>query len=89
MAEPPLATADGTEHEPQLVMKHETDLPCSDCGTGLRERTVNARELPGGARGDGRVTIAECPSCGARYYPREAISKLSDSHRRPLERGDS
>ncbi|MFB6309125.1 MAG: hypothetical protein ABEH35_07330 [Haloarculaceae archaeon] len=51
-------------------MVSEFDLPCSDCGAELvRSEAVLA--------GDGSaVPIAECPSCGGRYYPEAALERL-------------
>lgn len=58
-------------------MIHETTIPCSDCGTGLVERTVHVRELSLSTSWNGEVSIAECPSCGAQYYPEEALSRVT------------
>lgn len=53
-------------------MVSEFDLPCTDCN-----RKLVARELaPPTASGDA-VTVAECPSCGGRYYPEETLARLS------------
>lgn len=68
---------------------NETDLPCSDCGTELIERTVNATELPNTTTVDDSVRLAVCPSCGARYYPKQTLSKLSERRTDPSARGDS
>lgn len=70
-------------------MIHETTIPCSDCGTGLVEQTVHVRELSITTSWSGQVTIAECPSCGAQYYPEEALSRLSDLSNNAYFRGDS
>ncbi len=67
-----------------LIMIHETDLPCSDCDTRLVEQTAHVTELEIPTNWQGTVVVAECPKCGARYYPEETLSKLrdvmSDSH---------
>jgi uncharacterized Zn finger protein len=50
-------------------MVSEFDLPCVDCGQELvRRQVVEA--------GDS-LTVAECPSCGGRYYPEETLSALA------------
>lgn len=67
----------------------ETDLPCSDCGTELVERTIDTHELPLSTAADCSVRLAECPSCGARYYPEQTLSKLSGRRNDPTARGDS
>ncbi len=68
-----------TPLETSESMIHETDLPCSDCGAGLFERSVDVRELPVTLPSqDQTITVAECPRCGARYYPEDT---LSDVHR--------
>lgn len=58
-------------------MTHETDLPCSDCEASLVERTIRAHELPVSTRQQGSIVIAECPDCGARYYPEETLTELA------------
>lgn len=90
-------------------MTLERDLPCADCGTDLRERTLPASELPltdaepspadvespadaasptnaepspvdaksPTDAGDQHVTVADCPACGARYYPADALARLA------------
>jgi uncharacterized protein with PIN domain len=60
-------------------MTHETDLPCSDCGAGLFERTIDVQDLPFATTGNETVTIAECPRCGARFYPEDTLSRLRRS----------
>jgi len=57
-------------------MTHETDLPCSDCGVELIEKTITLEEAEATETG-AQVIVAECPSCGARYYPRESLARLS------------
>ncbi len=67
---------------------NELDIPCSDCGTALVERTADPHALPVSTAWTGRVTLAVCPSCGARYYPKQALARLTGSQDfRP--RGDS
>lgn len=68
---------------------HETDLPCSDCGTELVARTVHARDLPVATHWRGTVRLAACPLCGARYYPAEALSQLTATSPNTQPRGDS
>lgn len=70
-------------------MTHETDLPCSDCGVELVERTVDAGDVTGPVDAGAPITVAECPSCGARYYPRETLARLSDASNGGRRRGDS
>lgn len=71
-----------------LPMIQEKDIPCSDCGTDLVERSVRARELPVSTDLQGHVTIVVCPSCGARYYPERTVTRLSDSPSDARSRGD-
>lgn len=71
------------------TMTHETDIPCSDCGTELVERTVDVRELATATAADGRVNVAVCPSCGARYYPDETLTHLTGTNPDSRPRGDS
>lgn len=63
-----------------------TDLPCADCGTELVERTITANELPTAIADDGSVRVAKCPNCGARYYPKQTLSKLSERRTDPSAR---
>lgn len=72
-----------------LHMVHEIDLPCSDCGTELVERTVNSHELVRTTAIGGQVTLAECPACGARYYPRETLTLLFGASDSSHQLGDS
>lgn len=58
-------------------MLREKDLPCSDCGTQLVERTVEPLELFESSSIDGTIQLAECPECGARYFPDQSLSKLN------------
>jgi len=53
-------------------MVSEFDLPCTDCNQDLV-----ARELSERSSADDALTVAECPSCGGRYYPEETLSRLS------------
>jgi len=55
----------------------ETDLPCSDCGASLVERIVFTADLPVDLSDYGSVRIAQCESCGARYYPNQTLVQLS------------
>lgn len=48
----------------------EFDLPCAECGDDL-VRTVVADPESGRD-----VTVAECPNCGGRYYPTDALERL-------------
>ncbi len=70
-------------------MIQETDIPCSDCGTELVDRTVYARELSVATDWVGEVTVVECPACEARYYPEETVARLSGTPNgaRPLGDG--
>jgi hypothetical protein len=68
---------------------NETDIPCSDCGTVLLERTFHAQDLPVATALQGHVRIAECPTCEARYYPEQTLSQLTGSTNNPQPRGDS
>lgn len=60
-------------------MIHETDLPCSDCETQLVERNVSAGEVSISTSTQEAISVAECPDCGARYYPTETLSRLTDT----------
>lgn len=66
-------------------MTHETDIPCSDCGAALFDRSIAVRDLPITTAAHGTVTIAACPRCGARYYPEQTLAQLqqgpTDTHR--------
>lgn len=55
----------------------EIKLPCSDCGTGLVERAVHARESPISTDWLDRVCLAECPECNVRYCPKRALARLA------------
>lgn len=69
-------TSDGIKHP--IPMTHETTIPCSDCGIDLIEQSVHTRTLAVTTEWSGQVTIAECPACGARYYPEAALFRLAD-----------
>jgi predicted RNA-binding Zn-ribbon protein involved in translation (DUF1610 family) len=49
-------------------MVSEFDLPCTDCGQQLTRAEI---ELP-----SGRAQVAECPTCGSRYYPESALERV-------------
>lgn len=68
---------------------NEIDIPCSDCDTPLLEHTVHTRDLAVITRWQGEVVIAECLSCGARYFPKETLRKLSESATDANARGES
>jgi len=68
-------------------MTHETDLPCSACGGDLIERRLAVEEVAFDGDADTTVVIAECPACGARFYPQETLARLSVGGARP--RGDT
>lgn len=70
-------------------MIHEIDLPCSDCETVLVERTIQTDELQAPIDNDASVSVAECPGCGARYYPHETLSLLAGRSSGFSSRGDS
>lgn len=57
-------------------MIQETDLPCVDCRGDLVERTLRAGDLPVETAYRDRVDVAECPRCGARYYPERTLDRL-------------
>ncbi len=59
-------------------MTYETTIPYSDCGTDLIERSIHTRTLAVTAEWTGRVTLAEYPTCGARYCTETALSRSSD-----------
>lgn len=69
-------------------MPHETDLPCSNCGAELVE---SIEAVPDAATGDANaetVTVAECPACGARFYPRDSLEPLSAISEGPRQPGE-
>ncbi|MFB6139890.1 MAG: hypothetical protein ABEJ26_05595 [Halosimplex sp.] len=51
-------------------MVSEFDLPCTDCDQQLVRARVTAPSA------GGEVTVAECPTCGSRYYPESALEKV-------------
>lgn len=53
---------------PQMFVTTEFDLPCAECGHELQPTRVTAREAA--------VTVADCPNCGGRYYPEDALGRL-------------
>lgn len=55
-------------------MVSEFDLPCTECDQELVAREV--RPATEAQPGEG-LTVAECPSCGGRYYPEETLVRLS------------
>ncbi len=59
-------------------MTTETDLPCADCGTDLSERTLPAHTLLYPIEGRQYLTVADCPGCGAQYYPDETVAVLAE-----------
>lgn len=67
---------------------NELTLPCSDCGTALVEQPVHTRDLSVSTALDGTVSLARCPSCEARFYPRQALAQLSGSTTDREPRGD-
>lgn len=56
---------------------HETDLPCSRCGTALVERSVPTEQLAITTPSRDRVHVAVCPDCGARHYPEQTLTTLT------------
>lgn len=50
-------------------MTTEFDLPCAECGRELVRREIPAED------GSGEVVVAECPDCGGRYYPEDALGR--------------
>lgn len=68
---------------------NEIDLPCSDCGTDLVECAVEVQNLPISTDYRGTVTVAACPTCDARYYPHETLSRLTSGSNRTHRPGES
>ncbi|QLH81710.1 hypothetical protein [Halosimplex pelagicum] len=66
----------------------EIDIPCSECGTELAERVVFTADLPVETGWRGSVRVAECPSCGARYYPRQTVAQLAGRSSGTRPRGE-
>lgn len=54
----------------------ETDLPCTECGIALVERTVPIEDLLPSIDRSESARVADCPQCGARYYPDETLTQL-------------
>jgi len=52
------------------TMVSEFDLPCTDCNQPLERAEVELS--PEG----GPLTVAECPTCGGRYYPESALDQV-------------
>ncbi|MFC7142036.1 hypothetical protein ACFQMA_19640 [Halosimplex aquaticum] len=50
-------------------MVSEFDLPCTDCDQQLVRTEVAS------STGD-ELTVAECPTCGSRYYPESALEQV-------------
>lgn len=67
------------EVQPPQLMIDEIELPCSDCGAELVRRTIHTREVPVTTTWHGSVTVTECASCSARYYPDKTLSQLSNT----------
>ncbi|WP_167599487.1 hypothetical protein [Halorussus marinus] len=55
-------------------MTTEFDLGCVQCDESLARRTVAAQRL--GFGGETEIEVAECPSCGGRYFPEAALRRL-------------
>lgn len=68
---------------------NETDIPCSDCGTKLEERTIHVRDLPISTDSGLQIDVAVCPTCEARYYPDETLTRLGERSVRFPSRGES
>lgn len=60
-------------------MMNETDLPCTECGNPVEERSVPVAELGFEEASTQTVTIAECTSCDARYYPDDTLRRLHEN----------
>lgn len=56
---------------------HETDLPCSICGSELTDQAISASQTPVETTYSGRIRIAACPNCRSRYYPDATLETLS------------
>lgn len=82
-------TADSTVSGTFDRIMKETDIPCSDCGTKLEERTVHVRDLPISTDSQLTVGVAVCPCCEARYYPRETLDRIEGATVRFQPRGDT
>lgn len=64
----------GGSGQPVAHMVSEFDLPCTDCNQELVAREVSAPGVD--ASTSDALTVAECPSCGGRYYPEQALDRL-------------
>jgi NMD protein affecting ribosome stability and mRNA decay len=64
-------------------MPHETDLPCTECGSALEERRERLDGTPMTGDAD-RLTLAVCSRCGVVHYPADTLRELdrANSHRR-------
>jgi DNA-directed RNA polymerase subunit RPC12/RpoP len=49
-------------------MTPEFELPCVDCGQELVRQRIST--------GSDDVTVAQCPDCGSRYYPEDALGRV-------------
>lgn len=49
-------------------MTTEFELPCVDCGQELVRQRLST--------GGDDVTVAQCPDCGSRYYPEDALGRI-------------
>ncbi len=67
---------------------NETDLPCSDCGSALTERTIPATDLPLPVETEQPIQVAICPSCEARYYPEQTLTTLAGTRTNAARHGD-
>ncbi|WP_167768429.1 hypothetical protein [Haloarcula amylovorans] len=50
-------------------MVSEYDLPCSECGDSLVRAEVTTAD-------GSTLTVAECRSCGGRYYPESTLQQI-------------
>lgn len=65
-------------NRPLYNMPHETDLPCTECGNALEERTVSLSEhselqMP--------FNVAVCSGCGVRDDPENILAKLTGTRK--------
>lgn len=65
-------------------MTSEFDLPCTACGGELREIALNPRQLGFQVEIDGDILVAECQTCGERYYPEQTLADLGRHESRNL-----
>ena len=68
---------------------NEFDLPCSDCGSTLVETHVPVHELLDGSVATDDVSVADCPTCDARYYLEETIATIATLQPTADPQGDS